>query len=67
MPVNGRTATDSVTYISYGESFSYLRNAGTITDMLEDGEFKLWAFADNGSTDVTVDSLKVVVTFTAGK
>ncbi len=54
------------TYISYPESFSYSMNTDAVRSLTEQGGFKLFLIPSNNSTSLTVDSLKVVVTFTAG-
>ncbi len=55
-------------FISYAESFKYLRNEDSLKAMAESGQFKLFAYADFGdTTNVHIDSLRIVATITAGK
>jgi len=52
--------------ISYGQSFDFLRNVDSLKAMALDGEFKLWAIPASGDTlDMHIDTLSVIVTFTA--
>ena len=57
-----------LTYITYGKSFTYLKNFGKLVTYAESGHIKFFSMEANeaDSTDVRVDSILVVVTFTAG-
>lgn len=54
------------THISYGQSFKYLINTGTLKSLVKDGAFKAFILIDTTGVVVTVDSLRVIVTMTAG-
>ncbi|MFQ5498994.1 MAG: hypothetical protein ACE5FH_04920 [Candidatus Zixiibacteriota bacterium] len=56
------------TYISYPGSFSYFQhqNLGKIKKLVEQGAFDFFAFSNSSSVNVTVDSVRVVLTLTAG-
>ncbi len=54
------------TFISYPQSFKYLMQVDALRALTEKGGFKLFLVPSDNSTSLTVDSLKVVVTFTAG-
>jgi len=59
-------APGTKTHISYPKSFSYLMNVDALKTLTEQGGFKLFLVpSDNHLTNLQVDSLKVVVTFTA--
>lgn len=54
-------------FISYGTSLNYVRNVDKIKDLLEAGEMKFFAYSNiSDTTNIHIDSLNVVITFTAG-
>ncbi|MDH3891086.1 MAG: hypothetical protein OEV49_08360 [candidate division Zixibacteria bacterium] len=53
-------------FIGYAASFSHITNLSTLKTLGETGQFKFWAMADVTTSSFTVDSIKVVVTLTAG-
>ncbi len=52
-------------YISYPNSFNYLRNLETIRTLLEAGQFNAYGITTGGTFEL--DSMRVIVTFTAGE
>ena len=67
LAVNGLpVAPSGQTHITYGQSFKYLSNIGTLKNLVETGKFKLFAFVTSPTADVTIDSLRVIVTLTVG-
>ncbi len=55
------------THITYGSSFSYLKNIDTMKDLVESGTFHYYGLADGGTTaGYTIDSVRIIITFTAG-
>ncbi|MFH1374818.1 MAG: hypothetical protein ABII79_13605 [bacterium] len=54
------------THISYGQSFKYLINTGILKGLVKNGTFKAFVMLKTPSVDVTVDSLRVIVTLSAG-
>lgn len=52
-------------YVSYPESFAYIKNLETMRTLLESGQFNVYGLATGGTFEL--DSLRVVVTFTAGQ
>ena len=54
------------TFVGYTDSFSHLTNLETLKDLAEEGRFKFFAMSDATPTDFTVDSIRVVITITAG-
>jgi hypothetical protein len=59
-------AATGQTFIGYADSFSHLTNLETLKALAESGQFKFWAMSAATLTDFTVDSILVVITFTAG-
>ena len=59
-------APSGQTHITYGQSFKYLDNVETLKNLVETGKFKLFAIVTSPTVDVTIDSLRVIVTLTAG-
>jgi len=59
-------AASGQTHVTYGQSFKYLDNVETLKNLTEAGKFKLFAFMTSPSVNLTVDSLRVIVTLTAG-
>jgi hypothetical protein len=59
-------AASGQTHITYGQSFKYLDNVETLKNLTEAGEFKLFAFMTSPSANLTVDSVRVIVTLTVG-
>ncbi|MFH2048098.1 MAG: hypothetical protein ABIJ12_01535 [bacterium] len=54
-------------FISYGQSLEYVRNVDKIKDLLEAGEMKFFAFSNiSDTTNIHIDSVNIVITFTAG-
>jgi hypothetical protein len=67
LAVNGLPlAPSGQTHVTYGQSFKYLDNVETLKNVVETGKFKLFAFVTSPTVDVTIDSLRVIVTLTAG-
>lgn len=56
------------TYITYGQSFAYLNNIDKLKDYVKKGSVRFFAMEMGGAdtTDVHIDSMLVIVTFTAG-
>jgi len=55
------------THVTYGQSFLYLHNVETLKNLVEDGAFHYYGVSDGGSSaGYTIDSVRVVITFTAG-
>ena len=59
-------AASGQTHVTYGQSFKYLANVETLKNLTETGQFKMFAFMSSPSVNLTVDSLRVIVTLTAG-
>lgn len=61
-------AASTSTYVTYGNSFKYLKNFDQLVTYIEDGNVKFFSMEAGGATntDLHIDSLLVVVTFTAG-
>lgn len=60
-------AASTQTYVSYPESFKYIRNLDQLLALLEVGEFHFYGISDGGDTaGYTIDSARVIITFTAG-
>lgn len=53
-------------FIGYAASFSYIANLSTLKSLAESGQFKFWAMADVGIGQFDVDSIRIVITITAG-
>ncbi len=55
-------------FISYGESLNYVKNVDKLKDLLKDGEMKFFAYSKGVSdtTNIHLDSVNIVITFTAG-
>ncbi len=53
-------------FIGYAASFGHIANLETLKTLGETGQFKFWALADVTTSEFTVDSVKVVLTLTAG-
>jgi len=63
LPLN----TGGPQFISYGQSLGYVRNVDMIKDLLEAGEMKFFAYSNiSDTTNIHIDSLNIVITFTAG-
>ncbi|MBU8934885.1 MAG: hypothetical protein KOO62_12935 [candidate division Zixibacteria bacterium] len=56
------------THITYGQSFKYLKNFEKLVSYAEDGSIRFFAMETDGAVhaDLHVDSMYVIVTFTAG-
>ena len=59
-------AATGQTFVGYADSFSHLTNLETLKSLAESGQFKFFAMSDATPTDFTVDSIRVVITLTAG-
>jgi len=58
---------DVQTHVTYGQSFKYLKNVPTLLELVKKGAFHYYGISDGGtSAGYTIDSAKVVITFTAG-
>ena len=57
-------AADRQTHITYGSSFTYLTNISTLTKLAKSGMFHFYATWTQ-ETDVTLDSIRVVVVISA--
>ncbi len=67
LAVNGLPiAPSGQTHVTYGQSFKYLDNVETLKNLTEAGKFKLFAFMTSPSANLTVDSVRVIVTLTVG-
>lgn len=54
-------------FISYGQSLGHIENVSKIKDLLVDGKMKFFAYSDVADpTNVYLDSVNIVITFTAG-
>ena len=53
-------------FIGYASSFTHLSNLSTLKTLAESGQFKFWAMADVTTGEFTIDSIRVVITITAG-
>lgn len=60
--------TGGAQFISYGESLNYVKNVDKLKDLLEDGEMKFFAYSKgiSDTTNIHLDSVNIVITFTAG-
>ena len=65
LPLKAGVGTE--TFIGYAKSFSFIHNLAEFKKMAETGKFKFFAMSAATPVDFTIDSVKVVVTFTAGK
>ena len=56
------------TYITYGQSFTYLKGIDKLKSYVESGSLRIFAMEAGGAdnTNVHIDSMRVIVTFTAG-
>ena len=52
-------------YVSYPQSFTYIKNIETLKTLVESGQLNVYGLVSGGS--FTLDSLRVIVTFTAGQ
>ena len=59
-------AATGQTFIGYADSFSHISNLDILKTLTETGQFKFFAMSDATPVDFTVDSIRVVVTLTAG-
>lgn len=59
-------AASGQTHVTYGQSFKYLANVETLKNLTETGQFKMFTFMSSPSVNLTVDSLRVIVTLTVG-
>ena len=58
---------DVQTHITYGQSFQYLKNVDVLKNLAEDAAFDYYGISSGGTTSgYTIDTLKVIITFTAG-
>lgn len=53
-------------FIGYAASFSYIANLSTLKSLAESGQFQFWAMADIFTDDFRIDSIRIVITITAG-
>jgi hypothetical protein len=53
-------------FLGYAASFSHIDHLTELKALGEVGQFKFWAIADVQTSDFTIDSLRVVLTLTAG-
>jgi hypothetical protein len=60
-------ATSGQTHITYGQSFMYLDHVERLKKLAEKGYFKMFAFVTSPSVNLTVDSLRVIVTLSVGR
>ncbi|MBU0984033.1 MAG: hypothetical protein KKA42_09195 [candidate division Zixibacteria bacterium] len=57
----------TATHVTYGMSLSQIKNVEYIKDVAEAGRFHYYGVAEGGAyTNFTVDSVRVIITFTAG-
>ena len=54
-------------HITYGQSFKYITNFDTMRDLVETGGFRFYGISSEGSGSFTIDSVRVVITFTASE
>jgi hypothetical protein len=59
-------AATGQTFVGYAASFSHITNLETLKTLAESGQFKFFAMSEATPIDFTVDSVKVVITLTAG-
>jgi hypothetical protein len=53
-------------FIGYAASFSHIGDLSTLKALAESGNFQFWAMSDVTIGQFTVDSIRVVITLTAG-
>lgn len=53
-------------FIGYAASFSHIANLSTLKSLAESGQFQFWAMADIFTDDFRIDSIRIVITITAG-
>jgi hypothetical protein len=53
-------------FLGYASSFSHIEHLTELKTLGESGQFKFWALADITTSEFTIDSLRVVLTLTAG-
>jgi len=53
-------------FIGYAASFSYIDNLDAMKKLAEAGMFKFWAVSDVTTSEFHVDSIRVVITLSAG-
>lgn len=54
--------------VTYGQSFKYLKNVETLKSLVEKGTFDYFGVSSGGTASgYTIDSARVIITFTAGK
>jgi len=54
------------THITYGQSFKYIASLDKLKELAEVGKFKMFAVANESNINFNLDSVLVIVTFTAG-
>lgn len=54
------------THITYGQSFKYTANIHRLKQLIEAGKVKMFVVASESTIDFDLDSVQVIVTFTAG-
>ena len=65
LTIEANATGDAQTYVSYGESLTYLDNVAYMSDLMLDGEFHFYGVTDQGDVaGYTIDSVRVVVTVT---
>ena len=63
-----KVPADKQTHVTYGQSFKYLKNIDLLRSMAYRGGFHYYGLTKLGTTDgFTIDTLRVIVTFSAGK
>lgn len=64
---NMTLGADVQTHVTYGQSFKFLMNVETLKTLVKQGAFHYYGVSDGGtSAGYTIDSAKVIITFTAG-
>ncbi len=59
--------TQSTKYVSYAESFTYIKNLDKMKQMMFDGSFNFYGFAEGGTSGNggAIDSIRVIITVNA--
>ena len=63
--LDGLTLPPGKSHLTYGNSFQYIMNVPTLKTLVKSGMFHYYGTSDNGQGTFTVDSGKVIVTFSA--
>ena len=69
LTIPAATSTGSSKYISYAESFNYIKNLDKIRDMVFGGSFNYYGFATGGAggNGGKVDSVRIIITVNASE